>query len=384
MITRPQLGAELIVLAPFGRDALVIAAMLETAHLPFSLAEDGAELARRIRAGAGAVLLTQEALSPTGLGELLAAIAEQPPWSDLPILLLLEQDVPISYLAPDVMRLASARNVTVLQRPVPTITLLTAIRSAIGARARQYEVRDLIRRERMAREQAEAATLIKDEFLASVSHELRTPLSGILLWVQLLEAGKLSPEQATQATQAIASGARAQSQLIEDLLDVSRMLTGKLRLELRPRALPPILTAAANVLRPTADAKGVHLDVQLEPFPDLVSVDAERVQQVFWNLLGNAIKFTPRGGRIRLRLSREPQHAVVQVADTGEGITPAFLPYVFDRFRQGEPAAARRHDGLGIGLSLVQALVELHGGSVNAESAGEGQGSSFTVRLPLA
>jgi signal transduction histidine kinase len=379
-----SLSTHLIVLAPFGRDALVISGMLEAARLDFALVSDGAELTRQIGAGAGAVLLTQEALTPAGLAELMAALAEQPPWSDLPVLLLLAQDDWGVRLPPEVVRLASARNVTVLQRPVPAITLLTAIQSALSARARQYEVRDLIMRERRAREQAEAATLVKDEFLATVSHELRTPLSGILLWVQLLEAGKLSAEQVAEATQAIASGARAQSQLIEDLLDVSRMLTGKLRLDLRRQALPPILNDAVDVLRPTAEAKGVRLEVQLATLPDLVQVDAERMQQIFWNLLGNAIKFTPRGGSVRLQLRREPPHVLVQVADTGEGIRPELMPYVFDRFRQADPAAARRHDGLGLGLSLVHRLVELHGGNVSAESAGEGRGSIFSVRLPLA
>ena len=232
--------------------------------------------------------------------------------------------------------------------------------------------------------EAQAANRTKDEFLATVSHELRTPLNAILGWAQLLRGGNLEEGELERALETIERNARAQAQLIEDLLDISRIITGKLRLDVRPIELAGVIEAAVDSVRPAADAKGIRLHVVLDPRAGPVSGDANRLQQVVWNLLVNAIKFTPRDGRVGVNLARVNSHVEVIVSDTGEGIDAALLPHIFDRFRQADASTTRRHGGLGLGLSIVRHLVELHGGTVHAESGGEGRGSLFTVKLPLA
>jgi signal transduction histidine kinase len=237
--------------------------------------------------------------------------------------------------------------------------------------------------EQAARREAEEANRMKDEFLATLSHEMRTPLNAILGWVQVLRAGKLDAAAATRALETIERNARAQAQLIADLLDVSRIITGKLRLDFKPVDLRRTIDAALESVRPAADAKGLQLEVVISPLANPVVGDADRLQQVIWNLLSNAIKFTPRGGRVEVRLGESAGNAVIRASDTGIGIRPDFLPFVFDRFRQAEGSITRTHGGLGLGLSIVRHLVELHGGTVEVESAGEGLGAAFSVRLPL-
>ncbi len=237
--------------------------------------------------------------------------------------------------------------------------------------------------EQAARKQAEEANRTKDEFLATLSHELRTPLNAILGWVQVLRTGKLDPAAGARALETIERNARSQAQLIDDLLDVSRIITGKLRLDFKPVELRRIIDAALETVRPAADAKGILLDISIGPLASPVLGDADRLQQVIWNLLSNAIKFTPRAGRVEVRLREEAGNAVIRVSDSGIGIRPDFLPYVFDRFRQAEGSITRTHGGLGLGLSIVRHLIELHGGTAEVESAGEGEGATFSVRLPL-
>ena len=237
--------------------------------------------------------------------------------------------------------------------------------------------------EQQARKQAEEANRTKDEFLATLSHELRTPLNAILGWVQVLRSGKLDSTAAARALETIERNARVQAQLIADLLDVSRIITGKLRLDFKPVDLRRIIDAALDSVRPAADAKGIQLEVSIAPLASPVLGDADRLQQVIWNLLSNSIKFTSRGGRVEVRLREADANAVIRVSDTGIGIRPDFLPYVFDRFRQAEGSITRTHGGLGLGLSIVRHLIELHGGTAEVESAGEGEGATFTVRLPL-
>jgi signal transduction histidine kinase len=237
--------------------------------------------------------------------------------------------------------------------------------------------------EQAARKQAEEANHTKDEFLATLSHELRTPLNAILGWVQVLRAGKLDPAASTRAMETIERNARAQAQLIADLLDVSRIITGKLRLDFKPVELRRIIDSTLESVRPAADAKGILLDISIAPLASPVVGDTDRLQQVIWNLLSNAIKFTPRGGQVGVSLRESGGNAAIRVSDTGIGIRPDFLPYVFDRFRQAEGSITRTHGGLGLGLSIVRHLIELHGGAVEVESEGEGRGAAFTVRLPL-
>jgi PAS domain S-box-containing protein len=241
----------------------------------------------------------------------------------------------------------------------------------------------LLENAQRARAEAEAASRAKDAFLATVSHELRTPLSPILAWSTMLRQGALDATKAERALETIERCARNQAQLVEDLLDVSRIVAGKLRLAVRPVDLEPVVRAAIDVVRPAAEAKEILLQVVLDPDGGRVSGDPERLQQVVWNLLSNAVKFTPRGGRVRVVLERVGSHLEIAVSDSGRGIAPDFLPYVFERFRQADGTTTRAHGGLGLGLAIVRHIVELHGGSVHAESPGDDGGAAFTVKLPL-
>jgi PAS domain S-box-containing protein len=234
-----------------------------------------------------------------------------------------------------------------------------------------------------ARRHAEEASRLKDEFLATLSHELRTPLTSMLGWVQMLRAGILSPDKQQKAVEIIERNTRAQAQLVEDILDVSRIITGKLRLEVQRVELAQVVEAAVESVRPAADARGVSLQVLVDAEVGPVLGDSTRLQQIIWNLLSNAVKFTPRGGQVRTSVAKRDAVALIQVTDTGQGIAPDFLPHVFERFRQADSTTTRSHGGLGLGLAIVKHLAELHGGSVEASSEGPGQGSTFTVRLPF-
>jgi len=260
----------------------------------------------------------------------------------------------------------------------------------VGSQMGQFMERIRIERERelllvseqAARRDAEAANRAKDEFLATLSHELRTPLNAIVGWAHLLKTGQLDEGQRTRAVDVIDRNAKAQSQIVADVLDVSRIVMGKLRLDVRPVLLSDVVEEALDTVRPAAAAKDIRLEATLGA-ASRVSGDPDRLQQVIWNLLSNAIKFTPSGGSVLLSLRRAEGHVDVVVEDTGAGIRPDFLPHVFERFRQSDSSSTRAHGGLGLGLALVRHLVELHGGTVSAQSRGEGQGATFTVRLPL-
>jgi signal transduction histidine kinase/ActR/RegA family two-component response regulator len=234
-----------------------------------------------------------------------------------------------------------------------------------------------------ARVEAERADRAKDEFIATVSHELRTPLNAVLGWARLLRLGKLDPGTTARAVETIERSAQAQAQIVDDLLDVSRLVKGELRLDVRPVELVPIVEAAVDAVRPAANARGVSIVTMLVPRAGPVAGDPGRLQQVIWNLLSNAVKFTSQGGRIEARLEQEANEVVVRVRDTGAGIDAAFLPHVFERFRQADSSSTRLHGGLGLGLAIVRYLVEAHGGSVAAASDGPGRGATFTVRLPV-
>ena len=238
--------------------------------------------------------------------------------------------------------------------------------------------------EQEARRKAEEANRIKDEFLSTLSHELRTPLNAILGWTWLIQNGSLDDAGTQRAVATIERNARAQSQIVDDILDVSRIITGKLRLNMHRLSLARLVDEAIETARPAAAAKEIRIERMLDPDLPPISGDPNRLQQVAWNLLSNAVKFTPNGGRIEVRLDRHDGQARLQVSDSGIGIRPDFLDYVFDRFRQADSSTTRIYGGLGLGLAIVRHLVELHGGTVHAESAGEGQGACFTVTLPFA
>ena len=263
-------------------------------------------------------------------------------------------------------------------------------RGAVGAflditdrKQTEAEREQLLERERLAREQAEAANRIKDEFLAVLSHELRTPLNPIIGWIQLLRKGGLDQKISAIALETIERNAKLQTQLIEDLLDISRILQGKLTLKLDAVDLAATIEAAQETVRLAAEAKSIALQAELEPTPRSLWGDANRLQQVIWNLLSNAVKFTPPEGRVHIALTYSDTEAHIIVQDTGKGISPEFLPFVFDTFRQADGTITRTFGGLGLGLAIVRQIVELHGGTVVAQSAGEGSGATFTVRLPL-
>ncbi|MGI8997822.1 MAG: PAS domain S-box protein [Pyrinomonadaceae bacterium] len=241
----------------------------------------------------------------------------------------------------------------------------------------------LLAAEQTARAEAEQANRLKDEFLATVSHELRTPLTAILGWARMLQDNRLDASVIKSALNTIERNAQAQQQLIEDLMDVSRIITGKLRLNVRPVELVVVINSAIEAVRPAAEAKGIRLQPVLDPIASAVSGDPDRLQQIVWNLLSNAIKFTPKGGRVQVRLERINSHVEIVVSDTGQGICDEFLPYVFERFRQADASTTRKHGGLGLGLAIVRQLVEMHGGTVSVASGGEGRGATFTVKLPL-
>jgi len=250
---------------------------------------------------------------------------------------------------------------------------ITALRCA----EREREV--LLARERAARAQAEAVSGRKDEFLATISHELRTPLHSILGWVHMLRGGQLDAAKTLQGFEAIERNAQAQVRLVEDLLDQASIITGKFRLDLRHVALEPVIRAAMEAVLPTATRKNIQLEPALDPTVGLVLGDSLRLQQIVWNLLSNAVKYTPAGGRVEVRLDRLASKARITVKDTGIGIEADFLPHVFDRFNQGATRLTDAPGGLGLGLTIAQHLVKLHGGTIHAESPGKGQGAVFTV-----
>jgi signal transduction histidine kinase/ActR/RegA family two-component response regulator len=270
---------------------------------------------------------------------------------------------------------------------IGTITIIDDVTERVAREVElqaQLEARSrLLESEARARQEAEKANRLKDEFLATISHELRTPLTAIVGWAQLLRKGNLDPATAARGLEIIQRNAHSQTQLISDLLDVSRIISNKLLLNVDRVSLPSIIEGALDAITPEAEAKGIHLQRDIASDFPLISGDSERLQQVIWNLLSNAIKFTPRDGSVRVTLERNNAEAVITVTDSGIGIDPKFIPHVFDRFRQASAATTRAHGGLGLGLSIVRQLAELHGGSAQVFSEGDGKGSTFTVRLPL-
>ncbi|HET9529142.1 MAG TPA: CHASE domain-containing protein, partial [Blastocatellia bacterium] len=266
---------------------------------------------------------------------------------------------------------------------------IAAERIAAELSESEKERSQILTREQEARRQAESANRLKDEFLATVSHELRTPLNAILGWSHLLRAARLDEETKARAFDVIENNARSQAQIVDDLLDVSSIITGKLSIDVRRVRLESVIEAAIDAVHLAADAKLIRIEKTLDPGIGSVLGDPDRLRQVVWNLLSNAIKFTDEGGRVRVRLERVDgitggSQAQITITDSGQGIKQEFLPYVFDRFSQGDSSMTRKHGGLGLGLALVRHLVEMHGGTVKADSPGEGKGTSITVRLPLA
>jgi PAS domain S-box-containing protein len=260
---------------------------------------------------------------------------------------------------------------------------LAVTREITARKVAEVEREELLLSERAARTEAERVSFVKDEFLATLSHELRTPLNAILGWSQILGSPSVSEEELKEGLSVIERNARVQTKLIEDLLDMSRIVSGKIRLDVQSVDLQDVVKAAVASVRHSADSKEIKLQIVIDPMAGPVRGDPSRLQQCVWNLLSNAIKFTPKGGKVYVALERVNSHLEVCVVDNGQGIKPEFLPHVFERFRQADGSTTRAHGGLGLGLSIVKQLVELHGGAVRAKSAGEGKGASFCIELPL-
>ncbi len=532
-----ELEKRVLLAAATARDGEITRSLLAAAQLTCVVCENLARLTAEIDAGVGAILLTEEAFEADGIDGLLAKLGRQPSWSDIPVVILMRSD-----RGWDVANrvLNSLTNVTLLERPAPTRSVVSAVQTAVRSRLRQYQIRQqfeeiladrklaeqrdrqavaeamstaeanakfrtffdqgtyfagvmtpdgtvieanrlcldacgftrdqvigkkfwecgwwnqspalvelvkkgsmqaakgqlfrtetsyfladgsqrvvdltispvtddsgkilfvaptgtditeqkrmanerekLLEAERAARADAEQAGRLKDEFLATLSHELRTPLNAILGWARILRRHKQEDAELNEGLAVIERNSRAQAKLIEDLLDMSRIISGKLRLDVQKVAAADITSAAIESVRPAAEAKDIRLEKVLDTHVGLVRGDPARLQQIMWNLLSNAIKFTPKGGKVQVALQLVNSHVEISVTDTGVGIKPEFIPYVFERFRQADASITRKHGGLGLGLAIVKNLVELHGGKVWAKSPGEGHGATFVVELPL-
>ncbi len=361
-----------LILAPTGRDAELACTVLSQAGILAQACRGMEELCREIEAGAGAALLVEEALEgPAAL--FFETLDRQPPWSDLPVILFAggesNADVLLETVGP-------RANVTILERPIRITTVVSALRAALRVRRRQYQARDLLR-------QLEESDRQKDMFLAMLGHELRNPLNAISNAVQVLNQISSQDDQPVRLREIIARQVRQLSRLVDDMLDVSRITSGKITLRREPVDLNEVAERCLQSLRLNEGPQRQSLSLTVEAGPVMVEGDPARLEQIISNLLSNAIKYTPPDGRIRLSVAREREEAVIRVEDTGVGIAPEMLSAIFGIFTQVEGTLDRSQGGLGLGLSLVRRLAEKHGGSVVASSPGLGQGSEFTVRLPL-
>ncbi len=516
-----NLDMRVLFVAPTRRDGEVTCSVLDKSRISCERCATLSDSVAQIARGAGALLLTDTVATPDEVEQLLAALKNQPTWSDFPVILLMQY---AARRLPAVARLLTeATNIVSLERPPPTQTVVSSIHAALRGRQRQYQIRDqieairageaqmrqtqerfeamansipqlawmanpdgwifwynqrwhdycgttpeqmegwqwqsshdakelprvmetwkqalaagefwedtfplrrhdgvfrwhlsraqpfrdsagkirlwfgtntdvtdernraderqhLLESEQAARREAERANRMKDEFLATLSHELRTPLNAIFGWTQLLKLGHMDKAMVDEAVTVIDRNIRAQTQLIDDLLDMSRVISGKIRLEVTTVQLSAVVDAALDAVKPAIDAKSIRIEKIVDPMVGPVSGDFNRLQQVLWNLLTNAVKFTPKEGRVQIVLERVNSHAEITVSDSGKGIESEFLPYLFQRFSQEDGSTTRQYGGLGLGLSIVKSLVELHGGSIRAESGGKDRGATFVVRLPL-
>ena len=376
----PTLARRVLMLLPTQRDTELTSEVLARHGIDTWICRQHAELAREIDRGAAAVLVAEEALLQGAQAVLTRAIERQPRWSDLPVLVVARDGADSVQVADAMARLG---NVTLLERPLRISTLVSTVKSALRARERQYQMLTYLDELEQARDAIAASAQRKDEFLAMLAHELRNPLAPIRNALHLLSERAVPEEERVALRAMMTRQVDHMVRLVDDLVEVSRLSRGTIELRREAVEVADVLRNAIDLSRPLID-QGRH-DVKLE-LPDTpLSVDADpvRLAQVFGNLLNNAAKYARSGGEIRIRAGRERDDVVVSVRDRGIGIEPDVLPHVFELFTQGRREAHRAQDGLGIGLTLVRSLVEMHGGSVSASSAGRGQGSEFVVRLPL-
>ncbi|HEY2796713.1 MAG TPA: hybrid sensor histidine kinase/response regulator [Thermoanaerobaculia bacterium] len=362
-----------LVLAPSGRDGELAVRVLSEAGIGAVACGDTIGLRNEIERGAGALLLTEETLTPKAIGELAEILGGQLPWSDLPLLVMSVGAGRSETIAAAIRQLAERADITLLDRPTRKVTLISAVQAALRARRRQYEVRDLVYElERGVRE--------RDRFLAMLSHELRNPLAAILTAIELMEQKELTVLGRERAV--VNRQARVLSRLVDDLLDLSRLTLGKIAIAGAPVDLTEVVERSVEAHRPAAEGLGIELALELRGRRLTVRGDAVRLEQVMNNLLANALKYTPRGGSVAVQLSSNEGSGEIRVIDTGVGIDAKVLPRVFDPFTQADETIDRSQGGLGIGLTLVRHIVELHGGTVSAESDGRNTGSTFVVYLP--
>jgi signal transduction histidine kinase/ActR/RegA family two-component response regulator len=373
----------IFVLAPHGRDAELTVEVLRQAGYEAEAVPDAAEMALRLRETAGAAVIAGEAIDAEALDHLTAAVAAQPPWSDFPFLVFTPPDAEESMGARALAGLATLGNVVLLERPIRIVTLRSAVETALRARRRQYAMRDLLGR-------VEDGIRQRDQFLAMLGHELRNPLAAVLTAAEVLDLGNRRQAD-TDGGRIVARQAgviRRQgtilTRLVDDLLDVARVTSGKVPLDRQRLDVTEVVKRAVEAIRARAAAAGVEVTLSIASAPLWISGDATRLDQIVSNLLTNGVKYTPAGGRLDVLVRADGGSAVVAFRDTGVGIEPELLPHIFDLFKQADRTLVRAEGGLGIGLTLVRTLVELHGGSVAARSKGLGGGSEFVVRLPLA
>lgn len=372
-------------LAPTGDDAALVSEILRQRGLEVVVIDDVRELAREIEAGAGVAMIATEALGDAHESILHDVLQRQERWSEMPILLFGGHAEDGAARATEL--LGTRAQIVLLERPLGIAAFVSATDAALRSRRRQYEVKRLL--DALTESAAEiaraheAATRAKDEFLATLAHELRSPMTAIRGWVQLLKEGELDPGEQATALSMIDTSTRVQSRIVEDLLDVSRILAGKVMIEPERLALAPLVEKIVASFRPAAAAEGIELTSEVTAEPLFVSADDTRLQQVGWNLLSNAVKFTPRGGTVHVSLARENAMAVIRVRDTGQGISTDLLPHIFERYRQEEDDPKKSQHGLGLGLAIVHHLVESHGGTIEALSEGTGGGAEFVISLPL-
>jgi signal transduction histidine kinase/ActR/RegA family two-component response regulator len=376
----PATEARVLILAPTGRDAALTRQILDRAGLDNHECRDVDALCREVEAGVGCLLLAEEAITPDARRTLIELLARQPGWSDLPVLVLTRHGADSAVASAAVEQLG---NVTLLERPVRLATLLSACRVALRARERQYQIRAHLRREAADKLALQDADRRKDEFLATLAHELRNPLAPVRNSLHIL---RLAADDATVARVRAVMERQVDHlvRLVDDLMEVSRITRGKIELRRERTDLARVLRAALETSQPLIDACGHRIDVELPAEPLPLDVDPVRLAQVFSNLFNNAAKYAECPGDIRVRAWRENGMVAVSVRDDGIGIDPGMLAHVFEMFAQVDGTHRRSQGGLGIGLTLVRSLVQLHGGSVSAHSEGIGRGSEFVVRLPLA
>jgi len=378
--TLSPLDERVLMLAPTGRDAELMCGVLHGAGVKCSVCPDMRELCLSMQEGGAALIIAEEALAEGAYRDLTAVLAQQPPWSEPPILLLSERgaDSPVITEA-----LESLGNVTVVERPTRVPTLVSAVHSALRSRNRQYQIRSYIaERERYA-EALRAADERKDVFLATLAHELRNPLAPMRTALEIMRIAPRSEAACDQARAVLDRQMKQMTRLIDDLLDLSRISHGKLELKREQVNLRAIVDSAVEITRAVLEAQGHALQIDLPAEPVYLNADPTRLSQIFSNLLNNAAKYTDRGGSIRLSGRCDGDHVVVRLKDNGVGIAREDLQRVFEMFTQVGRSMEQSRGGLGVGLALSQWLVRLHGGTITAQSEGLGYGSEFTVRLPI-